>query len=520
MFITPRPLKTELLTGQFVLDEQCTVFCSDNLSNSARYFTDTVRQYTGIELTFVDKIDDAVVYFTAPQLYNMRDDEYVIACADGKLGVNALTETSCFYAVQSLLMMFDVYTYQEGDQLTCRHCFVTDRPVYGYRALHLDIARHFYGVETIKKIVELMSSLKLNYLHLHLSDDQGFRVEIDKYPLVNKISSWRNGTEIRDGSVHIDDEVYGGYLTKQEVKDLVEYARSLHVEIVPELDLPGHMVSLLAAYPQYSCVGEGIEVRKKWGISKDLLCAGNDETYTFICDILDELVEMFPGQYFHLGGDEAPKDRWCNCKKCSAKLQQLHLDSFDELQTYMFNYFTDYLISKGKIVIGWNDGFTASTHPDTVCHHWAPKTDGKTIRMINKGRKAIMSPFFSMYFDYPYAMTPLKKTYRYNPERGVRKHAVSNILGVEGTVWTEHIRNTDKLFFNLLPRLAALSECAWGTNRHYVDFKKRLEGLEKIWDKQGLVYNHNATARMSLFKRLKTTSVFFKKDANTELTKK
>lgn len=519
MFITPKPLETELLTGQFVLDENCTVFCTDNLLKSVEFFVDCIRKNTGITLNFVDKLDDAVIYFTAPGTDDMAEDEYIIACADGKLGVTVATEAGCFYAVQSLISMFDINNY-DGGVPTCRHCFIKDRPKYGYRALHLDIARHFFGTETIKQIIDLMASFKLNVLHLHLSDDQGFRVQIDRYPLINSISSYRNGTELRAGTIHTDSERYGGYLTKAEVAELVNYAGERHIDIVPELDLPGHIVALLAAYPQYSCVGEGIEVRKKWGISKDLLCAGNDDVYPFICNILDELTEMFPSAYFHLGGDETPKDRWCNCKKCRAKLSELHLDSFAELQTYMFNYFAEYLRGKGKTVLGWNDGFTANTHPDTVCHYWMQKTERQTIKAINNGRKAVMSPFFRMYFDYPYAMTPLKKTYGYKPDKGVKKHAEGNILGVEGTVWTEHIRNTDKLFFNLLPRLAALSECAWGTNKHYGDFKNRVKSLEKVWDGQSLNYNARATANQSVFRRLKTVSLFFKKDADVELKNK
>lgn len=275
----------------------------------------------------------------------------------------------------------------------------------------------------------------------------------------------RGGSEVvSDGKRYVDEIPHEGYFTQDELRGLVAYAQERHIDIVPEFDVPGHCIALIAAYPELSCSGKVTEVRKKWGISKDILCAGNDKVYEVVRDILDEICDVFPSEYIHLGGDEAPKERWCNCKLCKQRLSELKLGSFEKLQTYMVECFREHLAEKGRKVICWNDGLGDDANGEIVSQVWWVHGCAKraATKQINNGRKAIMSATPYVYFDYPYSVTPLKKTLSYNPLGGVRASARENVLGVEGALWTEYVADTDKLFFNLLPRLDVLAECAWG----------------------------------------------------------
>lgn len=512
MKIIPQPKKIEKISGNFSIEQGNVIFCEEQFKKQADRFAQMVEKCANITLTFTDEIDAANIIFTRDE--QACAESYFIMLSQGVATIKCADAAGCFYAVETLRQLFCLDTPRE--KLSCVHCYIEDSPKYVHRGLMLDICRHFFDTDTIMQIIDIMSQVKLNKLHLHLSDDQGFRIQIDKYPLLNTIGSVRNGSEVvKNGKRYVDDEVISGFLTKQDVKKLVAYAAERNVEIIPEIDLPGHFVAALAAYPHLSCVGQVAEVRKQWGISKDILCAGNDETYTFVCDILDEVADLFPSRWFHLGGDEAPKDRWCNCKLCRDRLSSLNLADFDELQTYMVDVFRKHLEEKGKTVICWNDGMTESSDKNIVMQVWKPFTTKQGAREANNGRKVIMSPALRTYFDYPYAMTPLAKTWRYNPLKGVKKKFVNNILGVEGCLWTEYIADTDKLFFNLLPRLDALAECAWGYRG--ANFSKRLRKRFEIYDQMGLTYNGKANTYSC--RKIHIVSRFLKKDANVELNK-
>ena len=509
MRILPRPQKAERLAGQFVIDEQTKVFCHPDFQTIAQQFVDKVVSCNGLELQFSNNIQDCQIHFHFDESCNA--DGYKLNVAQSCLTVSASTQCGCFYAVQSLCQLFDLHI--PHPTISTMSYYVEDYPKFQHRGLHLDICRHFFGVETIKQIIRLMSEVKLNKLHLHLTDDQGFRVQIDKYPRLTEVGSVRAGSEVvRGGQRFVEEVPHSGFLTKDDVAEIVNYASAHFIDVIPELDIPGHMVAALAAYPEYSCTGKVSEVRKNWGISKDILCAGNDQTYQFICDILDEICQMFPGEYIHLGGDEAPKERWYNCPKCVEKMAELKFDDFAQLQNYMLEFFVSYLEQSGKKVICWNDGVHTTTSMDVVSQVWKPFTTNQGIKQANAGRKTIMSPFFKLYFDYPYAMTPLKKTLNFNPLKGIKKHAVENVLGVEGAVWTEYIADEEKLFFNLLPRLDALANVAWsGVRKH---FAEALKGRLAHYEQLGLTHNHRA---LKGNRNIGTIRKFFKVDANVEL---
>ena len=511
MKILPNPQKLENISGSFFIDGNSKVYSDGAFDGEVARFVALVERSCNFHLEFTSVIEEAQIIFNNGQ--QCADEGYVVMISQGVATVTAKTDVGCFYAVESLRQLFNLDEKQES--ISCANCYVEDAPKFAYRGLLVDVCRHFYGLDTLKQIVEFMSQVKLNKLHLHLSDDQGFRLKIDQYPLLTAVGSNRQGSEVvKDGKRYVDETPYGGYLTQEDVRELVKFASERHVEVIPEIDVPGHFVAALAAYPEFSCTGNVSEVRKSWGISKDILCAGNDESYNFICNVLDEVCELFPSQYVHLGGDEVPKDRWCNCRLCRERMSELKLNDYDELQTYMVEQFRKYLETKGKTVICWNDGVTRSTSTEIVSQVWQPFKQASAASKANSGRKVIISPFFYTYFGFPYAMTPLSKTLRLNPYRGVARRARANVLGVEGAMWTEYVDSVDKLFFYLLPRLDALAECAWGSRKR--GFAKRLAHRLNLYKNLGVCHNEQATKVNLLGKRIATAKHFFRKDSDVE----
>lgn len=511
MHILPQPKKIDRLNGNFCFDKDCKIYSDEVFLGEAQRFASLVSNCCGFVPQFADDITQATLVFSFDDKH--LPSQYSVMISDGVATVTCSDSTACFYAVETLRQLLSLDFVQES--VSCENCYIEDMPKFAYRGLMLDVARHFFHVETVKQVIDLMSRVKMNVLHLHLCDDQGFRMEIKKYPLLTQVGSVRIGSEVvRDGKRYVDDEVHHGFYTQEQLRDIVDYAAQRKINVIPEIDVPGHTVAMLAAYPQLGCNGTEMEVRKKWGISKDILCAGNDNTYQFVKDILDEVCDVFPSKYIHLGGDEAPKDRWCNCKLCKQRMSELKLGGFDKLQTYMVEQFRQYLQAKGRTVICWNDGIADNTNAQVVSQAWLPGSMSQAVRQVNRGRQTIMSPVFKLYFDYPYAMTPLDKTLKFNPLRGVKANARDNVLGVEGTLWSEYICNDDKLFFNMLPRLDALAECAWGyrTRKFYTYLREKFA----LYQQLGVTFNSNV-GKQTCFSCWATVRKFRKQDADVEL---
>ncbi len=513
MKIIPNPQKIVKFSGEFVIENNDTLYCDEALLPVAKLFAQLVESSNGTQLQLVDDMQCAKIILSVD--CDLQENAYVLMINQGDLAIGAGGEEGCFYALQTLRQLLDLDGHHEV--LSCANCYVEDQPKFAYRGLHVDICRHFFGLETLKTIADLMSRVKLNKLHLHLSDDQGFRVQIDKYPLLNTVASTRTGSEVvKNGKRFVDDVEVSGYLTKADITQLVDYCKQLHIDIIPEIDMPGHFVAALCAYPQFSCTGEVTSVRKKWGISKDILCAGNDEALQFAKDIVTEVAHIFPYELFHLGGDEAPKDRWCNCKLCKEKLSALRLNSFDELQGWFVDQVRLHLQTLGKQVICWNDGIYPNTDSQVISQHWLGFKRKAMTKAINRGRKTIVSPNFHMYLDYPYALTSLRKVRALKPLKGVKRTAQHNVLGVEATLWTEYIPTEDRLFFNLCPRIDAVSEVAWGSAKR--GFVARVKHHNRVYQQLGITYNKRATKRQ-IFGRLLTVRKWWKKDSNVELNR-
>ena len=389
--------------------------------------------------------------------------------------LRAAAPKGIFYGVQTLKQI--IVRHYALETVLIPSMDIKDKPLYGYRGYMLDVCRHFFSVEDILKIVDVLALHKINILHLHLTDDQGWRVQIDRYPRLTAIGGGRKQT-LGDGRWH------GGYYTQEDIRRIVSYCEQKYITVIPEIDMPGHSMAAIAAYPHLSCRGETIEVAESFGIKSDILCAGKESTYQFIYGVLDEVAELFPGPYVHLGGDEAPKDRWEECPHCRRMLRDNHLERMEELQGLFLNRIIAHLKKKGKRAICWNESlYSGMLDTDTVCHYWQDGKEAKTVKeALENGRSVIVSRFKPYYLDYPHTMHPLKAVYAFAPEI-----ADGNILGVEAPLWTEYVADLSRAEYMTYPRLGAVAEIGWSGRAHrdYDDFTKRLPVYLRLLD----IYN-------------------------------
>ena len=414
---------------------------------------------------------------------------------------------------------------EHGGQLP--YCAIDDAPEKPWRGFLFDVCRNFFPMHTVKSVVDLLAYYKYNRLHLHLTEDQGFRLESERFPLLNSVGSFRKSTAKKHAdNAGADGVPHGGYYTKAELRELVRYAKARGIEIVPEIDMPGHALSMIAAYPALACVNEPVEVATRFGItdfSKKLFCAGNEKTFEFLFALLDEVLEIFPFPYVHIGGDEAVKSEWKQCERCQRVMREQGLKDERELQGYFLNRVIEHVKSRGRQAIVWNDGLCETLSHDAISQYWTPwflEGQGRTARRVNAGGLAILSPYLYTYYDYPYGMTPLKKTYNYRATlRGLKQKKDKNILGVEAAIWTEWVDSEEKLFFNTLPRLAATAETGWTAreNRNYAGFLQRLMPHYGLCERLGVTYAKNVEKPLSLLQRIQSVRTYFTKETHAEL---
>ena len=384
---------------------------------------------------------------------------------------------------------------------------VSGSPRFGYRGMHLDCSRHFFGVETVKRYIDIMALHGMNRLHWHLTDDQGWRVEIKKYPRLTEVGGWRNGTTLGHNSPVNDGIRYGGYYTQEEIRDIVRYAADRYITIIPEIDMPGHMLGALAAYPELGCTGGPYEVWGLWGVADDILCMGNDQTLQFVRDVLDEVMQLFPGEYIHIGGDESPRVRWQECEKCQRRIREsgIRAKGKQSVEALLQGWFTTqvqhYLSERGKRIIGWDELLGCDVDTTATIMSWRGAEPGSQGAML--GHDVIMAPVGPLYFDYyqtsntwnePTAFggcNTLKKVYDFDPVApelpADKRH---HILGAQANVWTEYITCEPQIQYQVLPRMAALCEVQWiePDRKDYQDFKARLSRLVEIYQRYGWTY--------------------------------
>lgn len=442
---------------------------------------------------------------------SLNEDAYILSIMPKEIKISAGGKLGEFYARQTLKQLINAGS--------CPCVKIEDSPAFSHRAFMLDCARHMTTIENIKKLIDAAALVKMNRMHWHLTDDQGWRVVIDSHPELIEIGSRRESSDF--GQYHFNEE-YSGYFTKDEIREVIDYAAKNYIEVFPEFDSPGHTLSILAAHPELSCKGEPLKVGTRQGIFDDILCAGNDDALQLVFDVLGEMAELFPCKYFHIGGDEAPKKRWEECPKCQARIKEYGLKNEEELQGWFVNKAIDFLRSKGKTAIVWNESLNSGMMPkDCITQRWMDKKN-RSADFANNGGKVIVSDFYFYYCDYPYGMTPLKKTYNYNPIfKGLTQEGKQNILGVETPLWTEYVRDFDRLCYMFFPRFCAVAEAGWTPQkkRNLKSFIQRFENLSQMLKANGINpapakdWNPNPIKRLIELKR------FFKGTFNLDTVK-
>lgn len=406
---------------------------------------------------------------------SLENEEYILLSDENGIVVTGGSEQALFYAKQTLRQMRGI----------CPCVKITDKPALEYRGFMLDCARHMFSVADIKKLIDAAASLKMNRFHWHLTDDQGFRAWIGKRPGAAIDGSVRKRSEF--GSLKEEGE-YGGYYTTKQMKEIVDYCAERYITVIPEFDVPGHCSAILHAYPDIGCTGKNVEVKTHQGIFEDILCAGKDKTFEIVFDILEEMLEIFPSEYIHIGGDEAPKTRWKECPDCQKRIAEIGLKNEEELQGWFTNEIIAFLKSKGRKAIVWNESLRSGLiGSEAVVQMWMdPKND--SVKFANaKGGRIIVSDFFHYYCDYPYAMTPLNKTYGYKAVvKGIKNPGT--VYGVEAPLWTEFINNFERLGYMFFPRFAAVAETGWTKekNKNAADFRRRFRSYSSILSQIGI----------------------------------
>ena len=485
--IIPKPQRYDVVSGTYTVTSDTQVLCVPEFLKAGNYIS-------GFLKTKKDAKNGAIKFNKDSKI---RPEGYKLKINGEGIVISASDENGAFYGAVTLKIM--LMQSKSGDGVvTLNGADIYDYPKFSYRGGMMDESRHFFGIDAVKRFLDEMAMVKLNKFHWHLSDDQGYRIESEEFPLLNEISSKRE-FEYLGGCNNLAfpelkkcGEEYHHYYKKDEIREIVSYAEKLCIDVIPEIDLPGHTVAILAAYPEYSCKKEKYEVFCENGITKDVLCAGQEETYDFVEKLLTEVCELFPYEYFHMGGDEAAKGHkiWENeCDACQAKMKELGFTKGSELQAYFNNRTKEMLKKLGKKSIEWNDGIADNTDEDIVGQYWVFRSPA-WIKKENNKRKYIVSPCPTLYFDFSYARVPLKKVYNYNVAKSGFVNE-KNVLGVEFESWAEWIDHENALQFAVYPRIYALAELAWTEDKkkNYKDFYKRLDFFKAYMRSRGINYS-------------------------------
>ena len=450
------------------------VTTTTDFHKEAEYLQHVIQELTGDTLEIKDKEEEGSHVIKLKNEYvhtytnhSNKDEAYSVTIEPSSLTINAGARLGILNGIHTLKQIIVQAKEYNDSQILLPHMSLNDIPKFQHRGLLLDCGRHFFSTQTVQKYIDLLAYYKMNILHWHLTEDQGWRIEIDQYPLLNKISSWR--TE-KDGSR------YGGFYTKKEIKEIVTFAAKRGITIIPEIELPGHAQAALAAYPQFSCIGSGIKVANDWGIFKEIYCAGNDGTFEFLENILKEVMELFPSEYIHIGGDEAPKDRWEKCPKCQKRIQEEGLHDEHELQSYFIQRIEKFLNANGRKLIGWDEILEGGLSPNAAVQSWRGMEGG--ITAANEAHEAIMSPQSHCYFDHSLKEINLERVYSFDPiPAGLELDKQKYIIGGECNMWTERVPNADNLDSKVFPRILAMSEVLWSypKERNFKEFRSRVQ---------------------------------------------
>ncbi len=509
--IIPQPKEVQLNdNGAFVLSPKTVVYYEADLHREAQFLSEYVNDILGFGLKLKEmqgEKADGIVLKLAPVDFGQAES-YEISVTPKQVVIKGADAAGVFYGIQTLRKSLPIPLKNSTDnsQLSTVNCqlpcgTIKDYPNFAYRGMHLDPCRHFIPLDSVKVYLDMMAMHNMNQFHFHLSEDQGWRIEIKKYPELTEIGAYRKGTVIGHNGNLYDTIRHGGYYTQDELRDLIQYAAERHINIIPEIDLPGHMQAALACYPNMGCTGGPYEVWKRWGVSEDVLCAGNEEAMQFAEDVLNEVMDLFPSPYIHIGGDECPKVRWEKCPKCQAKIKELGIkkdDKFsaeDYLQSYVMNRMAKVVEARGRRVIGWDEILEGNVSETAIIMSWRGTEGG--IEAARNGHDVIMAPSSHLYFDYyqsediasePMCIggyLPVERVYEFQPLPEVlTPEEQKHIIGVQANIWTEYIAHFWHVQYMALPRMEALTEIQWNNpkERDFESFVERCKKMRQFYE--------------------------------------
>lgn len=477
----------------------------------ASQFTDFFENATGLKLQVIvggDKGSNQVYFKTEPV---MAPEGYVLEVDKDRIEIKAAKPAGFFYATQSLrqLLPFEIESTQKQKPVDwlVPAVSITDYPAFKWRGFMLDVARHFFPKEDVFRLIDYLALHKINTLHLHLVDDQGWRIEIKKYPKLTEVGAWRVDREDKPWNARTKQEpgekaTYGGFYTQEDIREMVAYAQERFITIVPEIEMPAHVTSALAVYPQFSCSGDSVTVPPGglWP-NENIYCAGNDSTFQFLQDVLSEVFDLFPSKYIHVGGDEATKTEWEKCLKCKARMKTEKLKNVNELQSYFFNRIEKFISSKGRVLIGWNGILEDGLSSEAAIMGWQGMQGD--IDAAKQGHDVVMTPNSFVYLDYYQGPTrkepsgigaylPLKTVYTFNPiPQKLEGEEAKHILGAQANLWTEFVPDLKHAEYIIFPRIAAFAETVWSQPevRNWDDFTRRIQLFMKRYDRMGINYS-------------------------------
>ena len=505
----PRSIVQQHAPG-FVLGEKTAIVYADGLEKEARFLSDYVAEMTQMKLAvrpFAKKSDargNILLSIVVPNkkkvVVEPNEEAYTLTVTAKGVAISGQTAAAVFRGIQTLRKSLPIVK-ESGSQIALPAVVIQDEPRFAYRGMHLDCSRHYFPVEFVKRFIDLIALHGMNKFHWHITDDQGWRFESKKYPKLTSIGGWRSGTVVGRNS-GIDDGIrHGGFYTQEECRDIVRYAADRHITIIPEIDMPGHMVAALAAYPEYGCTGGPYEVEHTWGVFADVLCPGKEQTFKFVEDVLSEVIDVFPSEYIHIGGDECPRDRWKTCDLCQQRIKNEGIKgegkqtAEDHLQGYFTKRVEKFLHTKGKRLIGWDELLGCDVDVTSTIMSWRGAEPGAKAAKL--GHDVIMTPNSPMYFDHyqtdktnnePLSIggnSPVAKVYAFEPVAAdLTPEEAKHILGVQANVWTEYIYSTQHVEYQILPRMAALAEVQWlqPDQKDFDAFKERVTRLKAIYD--------------------------------------
>lgn len=481
----------------------------ERMIRNARFLSAYIKELTGEELPVqIDCSRNIPAILLGINKKMIAPEGYVIEVGKKSIRIEGATPQGVFYGIQAFRKALPQVS---SDQVVIPPVRVSATPRFGYRGLHFDVSRHFFSVDFVKQYIDMMALHQMNTFHWHITDDQGWRFPVAKYPRLIEVGAWRDETVIGRNSGLYDHQRYGGYYTSEQIRDIVRYAQERYITIIPEVDMPGHMEAALAAYPELGCTGGPYEVEKNWGVFDDVLCPGKEQTFRFICDVLDEVMALFPSEYIHIGGDESPRTRWKVCPDCQRRISDEGLQgdgkrsAEDLLQGYFTRRVEKYVQSRGRKIIGWDELIDCNVDASATIMNWRSwQAKEDVIRAAERGHDIIKVPTDPLYFDYyqthdsvwnrPFLIggfCPLENVYAYEPAPAdLSAQAKSHIIGVQANLWTEYIVTEELAEYQLLPRIAALCELQWlqPEKKNYQSFLRRLRRLTDLYRHYGWTY--------------------------------